>query len=164
MPGLRSDVGEEFSPLPEERIGEPPGSGRAHWIFGTPADAGLAARARDAATLVEELVCALFELLTDPEKVQARDRRTVRTQDPDPGTLLVRHLTEILTLHETEDFVARDCRTSVVGAPPRELSTTLRGEPFDPSRHPSRVAVKAITYHRLAVDWKAARARVIVDI
>jgi SHS2 domain-containing protein len=49
---------------------------------------------------------------------------------------------------------------------PAALHATLHGEPRDPARHPWRLIVKAVTYHRLAVQPSAAgwEARVFLDI
>jgi SHS2 domain-containing protein len=47
-----------------------------------------------------------------------------------------------------------------------DLDGTVAGEPFDPSRHPTRVLVKSATYHGLHVtrDGGTWRARVLFDI
>ena len=47
-----------------------------------------------------------------------------------------------------------------------ELEATAAGEPYDPERHPVKIAIKAVTYHQLAVEQTASgwRARVIFDI
>jgi len=46
------------------------------------------------------------------------------------------------------------------------LRGEVRGEPFDPKRHPIEREVKAITYHQLSVerDGQGWRARVYVDL
>ncbi len=77
---------------------------------------------------------------------------------------MVAFLSELLLLHETEAFLVRDASVRSVGTPPTALVASVRGEPFDPDRHPARVEVKAVTYHGLVFDPGRGRARVIVDI
>jgi SHS2 domain-containing protein len=48
--------------------------------------------------------------------------------------------------------------------PPDALLARAWGEPWDEKRHARHMMVKAITLHRLEVDLRKGRARVIVDI
>ncbi len=80
-----------------------------------------------------------------------------------PG-LVVAFLTELIVLHDTEGFLAREIRAHPVGAPPTAVVASLTGERFDPARHPEKTDVKAITLHGLVFDPERGRARVIVDL
>lgn len=77
---------------------------------------------------------------------------------------MVAYLTELLLLHETDAFLAREIRAHPVGDPPTALVASVTGERFDPARHESRTEVKAVTLHDLRIDFARGRARVIVDI
>ncbi len=70
----------------------------------------------------------------------------------------------MIQLHDSEGFVAREIEARPLGSPPTSLVASLRGEVFDPARHPARTEVKAATLHHLVFDPKRGRARVIVDI
>ena len=138
---------------------------RRRWgSFPTTADEGIWATADSAAGVFEALGLGLFALQTDLRAVRAREDRIVHASGPDLPGLVVAWLGELLVLHQTEGFVVRDISARPVGSPPTAILATVRGERFDPERHTTRTEVKAITFHRLEVDLRRGRARVIVDI
>jgi SHS2 domain-containing protein len=96
--------------------------------------------------------------------VRPREERTVRVTGVDVPGLAVALLSELLALEETDGFYGRTVSVRLRGRPPTAAEATVRGETFDPARHRRREAVKAVTYHRLLVDTKRGRARVIVDL
>lgn len=102
--------------------------------------------------------------MTDLRKVRSREERAVQASGPDPPGLVVAFLTQLITLNAVEGFLVREIRCRPVGTPPTALLAQLRGEPFDPDRHPRHFEVKAATFHELEVDLDHYRARVIVDI
>ncbi|MCI4344234.1 MAG: archease [Thermoplasmata archaeon] len=132
--------------------------------FPTTADVGIWARAPDPNALFEGMGRALFALMTDLRTVRPREERAVSASASDPPALLVAFLNQLVQLHDTEGFVARTVEVRLVGAPPSALVASLRGETFDPARHPSHEQVKAVTWHDLQVDLVAGSARAIVDI
>ena len=136
-----------------------------HWgSFPTTADVGIWARADSASELFEALGLGLFALMTDLRTVRSAEERAVQASGSDPPGLVVAFLTQLITLHEVEDFLVREIRCRLVGTPPTALLAQVRGEPFDPARHPRHFEVKAATFHELVVDLDRRRARVIVDI
>ena len=132
--------------------------------FPTTADVGIWATGPTAAALFEALGLGLFALLTDLRTVRARTDRAVSASGLDSPELVVAYLTELIQLHEAEGFVARQIEVRPLGHPPTSLVASLRGERFDPDRHPARTEVKAATLHQLVFDPDRGRARVIVDI
>jgi SHS2 domain-containing protein len=102
--------------------------------------------------------------MTDLRRVRADDHRAVSAAADDPSALVVAFLTELLKLHESDDFLVRRVEVRTLGSPPTALVADVEGETFDPRRHTSRTEVKAVTLHRLVFDVPAGRARVIVDI
>lgn len=138
---------------------------RRRWgSFPTTADVGVWASADDRAGLFEALGLGLFALMTDLRKVRPRDERIVEAAGTDPPSLAVAFLTQLLLLQQTEGFLVRSIRARPLGDPPTAILATVRGEPFDPARHPRHDEVKAVTFHRLALAFDPPRARVIVDI
>jgi SHS2 domain-containing protein len=107
---------------------------------------------------------ALFALMTDLRTVRPREERAISASAEDPPGLLVAYLNQLVLLHDTEGFVARSVEVRLVGAPPSALVASLRGERFDPGRHPSHEQVKAVTWHDLQLDLVGGSARAIVDI
>jgi len=102
--------------------------------------------------------------MTDLRKVRATGERAVQASGVDPAGLVVAFLTQLITLNAVEGFLVREIRCRPVGTPPTALLAQLRGEPFDPARHPRHFEVKAATFHQLVIDLERHRARVIVDI
>lgn len=132
--------------------------------FPTAADEGIWATAATPAGLFEALGLALFARMTDLRGVRPRQERTVRAGARDPTALVVAYLGELLLLEQEEGFLVRSISARLAGDPPRAVVATVRGEPIDPARHLRRKEIKAITFHRLALDLDRGRARVIVDI
>ena len=75
---------------------------------------------------------------------------------------------ELLFCFDVDHYLVRRAEIELDERPDDmlELRATVRGERFDPDRHPVKVAIKGITYHGLEVRQSADRwrARVIFDI
>ncbi|MCI4349999.1 MAG: archease [Thermoplasmata archaeon] len=132
--------------------------------FPTTADVGIWASAPEPNGVFEGLGRALFALMTDLRTIRPTEARAVSASGADPPSLLVAYLNELVQLHDTEGFVAREVEVRLVGSPPSALVASLRGERFDAARHPSHQQVKAVTWHDVRLDLAAGRGRVIVDI
>jgi len=102
--------------------------------------------------------------MTDLRTVRPVEERSVSASAPDPAGLVVAFLNELLLLSEDDGFVGRTIEAHPVGDPPTAVLATVRGERFDPARHPPGTEVKAVTLHRLRFDPDSGRARVIVDL
>ncbi len=134
-------------------------------VFGTTADEGIEVEAEHLeeifSTAVEGFVAVL---LGRPETVIPREAREVEVEGEDEGELLVALLNELIYLFDAHRWVPR--RTKKVLLSPNRLRVRLEGEPFDPSRHPPPVEVKAATYHGVDVSQKGKgwHARLIFDL
>ena len=130
--------------------------------------ADLAARlsAPTAAGLFEAGAAAFTEALTDRTRVRASGTRDIELAAYDLDLLLVDWLHELLFLFETGHLLVADCRVDLTGAPRPALRATIQGEPRDPSRHPLKRLIKAVTYHGLHIhqDADGYHATVIFDI
>jgi SHS2 domain-containing protein len=131
------------------------------------ADTGLEVEAPSLGELFLDSLRGMTDCITDLEQVVPVSRRRLEVRAGDLGRLLVDWLSEAVYLFEVEDLLLShaevEIRESQAGF---ELESTVAGEPFDPDRHPVKIAIKAVTYHQLAVDQTATgwRARVIFDI
>ncbi len=107
---------------------------------------------------------ALMDIIVDLGAVQPRASVTVRVEGPDPPSLLVNWLSEILYLQDTEGWLFSDFE--ILSLDDRSVSALARGEKFDRGRHQLKLLVKAITYHQLALEKSGDgwRAQVYVDI
>ncbi len=107
---------------------------------------------------------ALVATITDRRRLKPREYRDIGVEAPDQEALLVTWLNHLLYLYDVDGFLGRDF--DVLDLSPERLTARARGEIFDPERHVSKTAVKAATYHRLAITrtedgW---RATVILDL
>lgn len=132
------------------------------------ADAGAEVTAIDREGLFVEALRALTDCITEVDRVRAVRRRAVTVAAADLELLLVEWLDEALFRFEVEGFLAAGATVEITedAAVGLRLTGELLGEEHDPDRHPHKVAVKAVTYHGLAVGRSETgwRARLIFDI
>ncbi len=107
---------------------------------------------------------ALMDLIVDLDTIQPSEEVILQIGGPDPESVLVNWLSEILFLHDAERWLFRDFE--IRDLQDDSLSAMARGEKFQRSRHQAKLLVKAITYHQLALEEtpRGWRAQVYVDI
>ena len=107
---------------------------------------------------------ALMDLIVDLDTIQPSEEVILQIGGPDPESVLVNWLSEILFLHDAEGWLFRDFE--IRDLQDDSLSAMARGEKFQRSRHQPKLLVKAITYHQLALEetLRGWRAQVYVDI
>ncbi len=129
-----------------------------------PADVGIRVYGRDLATLFTHAAMGLCSFITDTDTVLDREIRPIRVTAPDRESLLVAWLSEVLWLIETEDLLFS--RFTIESLSDTALAALAHGETADPQRHPYRGAVKAVTYHQLALRWQAGTwsTNIIFDV
>lgn len=128
------------------------------------ADVGFEAFGVTRAEVFRNAARALMDLIVDLETIEAREAIPVEIEAPDPESLLVDWLSEILFLHDAEQWVFRDFEIQVLQD--NRLRAIGRGEKLRRLQHQHKLLVKAITYHQLVLEktpdgW---RAQVYVDI
>ncbi|MGQ4808038.1 Protein archease [Candidatus Entotheonellaceae bacterium PAL068K] len=128
------------------------------------ADLGIIAYGRDLPELFSHAAWALFDLISDATTVRPRQTASVTIESIDLEDLLVRWLSELLYLYDTQRMLYSII--TVTSLEPTRLSATLQGERLDPARHPIDTELKAVTYHQVAVVQVGERwqARVIFDL
>ena len=127
------------------------------------ADAGIRVRAESLEELFCKAILATFNEMTDIDRVEVKEAKEVSVESSMPF-LLADLLNEILVLHERDKFVASKCE--VLELREGRVKVRLHGERFDPSRHTSKLVIKAATYHRLRIDKENGEwvAEVVFDI
>lgn len=133
-------------------------------LFDHTADLGIRVRAASLDELFEHAATALTHCLVGrPDAIQATTETTCEIESPDLEYLFFDWLSELLYRFDADGFAIARCEVSISGT---SLRATLKGEPFDPSRHEYSHEVKAITYHGLRVeqDENGWLGEVIVDI
>jgi SHS2 domain-containing protein len=95
----------------------------------------------------------------DPVGEPARHEVFVLAEGPDPASLLVEWIEELVFLAETEDFVPERLVSLEVGG--TELRAEVEGRRGKPAH-----LVKAVTYHGLVVEERDGgwHARVVLDV
>lgn len=125
------------------------------------ADVGIRAYGKTLDELFANAAEGMFSLIADRETVRPVGEVEIRlTADDLPG-LLLRWLSELLFIHETQSFLFSSFDVRVEDT---SLVAKARGETIDKARHELRLAVKAVTRHGLSVDPKRGVAQVIFDI
>lgn len=125
------------------------------------ADIGFEVYGKDEADLFANAATVLFSLITDLDRVETRLKREVAVADSE--VLLVVFLNELLYVWDVERFIPKRLSVRVKNG---RLHADLEGEILDPERHPVRKEIKAVTYHKFAVQEEegALKARVYLDI
>ena len=128
------------------------------------ADVGVAAAGRDFADAIVSLAKGMFSIIVDPDLVQAHRTWTVEVTSADREALVVDWLNELLYRYEAEGLVPKDYRVSVDESG-ESLVADCTGELLNPQRHRPGTAVKAATYHGLALshndEW---HIHVVLDV
>jgi len=126
-------------------------------------DTGIELTAPSRGELFRRAAIAMGAMLVGRETVVANLERNVTVAAETDADLMHDLLAELLNLFVVDSFIWRD---AMVEEWEGTLRVTLRGEPFDPTRHDFRGEIKAVTYHQLSVEQGADgwRARVIFDI
>lgn len=132
--------------------------------FATTADIGLIAYGKDLRETFCNAAIGMFALITDPGTVFEKEEVSVEVEGRDREGLLVAWLSELLYLHETQDFLVKGC--TIHSLTDQRVAATVRGEKIEALRHPVLKQMKAVTYHQLTVSEEKGqwRARVIFDI
>jgi SHS2 domain-containing protein len=131
-------------------------------------DVGVEIEADSLEDLLVDASKAFADILTDPSLIEARETVKLSVQALDPTELLLHWLEELLYLFDTRGLLATPKKLTI--STNRDgtlrLDAEIVGEEIDPSRHPVRVQIKAVTYHCLEVRQQGDRwlGRVIFDI
>lgn len=101
----------------------------------------------------ENSALAMFEVMTDTEKIAQTQEQTLEVEAEDQYALLYNWLEALLVKFETEGmlysrFQILDWKET------KEIfkfKAKVWGEKFDVQKHPQKVGVKAVTYHRMMI-------------
>jgi len=125
------------------------------------ADVGIRAYGRTVDELFANAAEGMFSLIAELATVKPVGEVEVRLEADDLPTLLLRWLSELLYVHETQRLLFSSFEAHVVGT---SLEGRARGEAIDKKRHELRLVIKAVTRHGLTVDPDKRIAEVVFDI
>lgn len=128
-----------------------------------PADVGFRARGRTLPDLFAACAEGLQSIILDASQAQEVEVWKLSVGGIDLESLLVNWLNEVLYYVDAKRVVISRAEVEIDG---NQVEAMCHGEKLDSERHPSRVVVKAVTYHQLRIfesdgGWTA---EVYVDV
>jgi SHS2 domain-containing protein len=117
------------------------------------ADVYIRANGKTMEEAYENAALAMFETMTDTDKITQTQEETLEVEAEDQYALLYNWLEALLVKFETENMFFS--KFQIMNWKETEESFKFKakvwGEKFDPQKHPQKVGVKAVTYHRMVI-------------
>ena len=128
------------------------------------ADLGIRVFGRTEKELFANAAYALFDLMADLKKVRETESLAVRLEAADREDLLVRWLSELLSLAAARGFLFKNFSFAHLDS--TSLQAVAHGENIDPARHKMKMEIKAVTYHQVEVKKREGRweGKIIFDV
>jgi SHS2 domain-containing protein len=142
-------------------------SGKFEFLEHT-ADAYIAAYGATMEEALGNAALAMFEVMTDTQKVNPAHKEDVEVEAEDEYALLYSWLEALLVKFEVDGmlFSKFDVHSFKETKDGFKLKATVWGEKFNPEKHPQKVGVKAATYHQMEIIREVDKATLmfILDI
>jgi SHS2 domain-containing protein len=132
------------------------------------ADILIAAHGQNTEEAFENAALAMFEVMTDTTKVTPTQEDTVEVEAEDEYALLYSWLEALLVKFEVNGMLYSKFKVTSLQDTDEgfKLKATAWGEKFTAEKHPQKVAVKAVTYHRMEIikEYDKVTLEFILDI
>jgi SHS2 domain-containing protein len=117
------------------------------------ADAYVAAYGKDLTKAFENAAVAMFDVMTEVEKVNPLTEDHVEANGNDEQELLYNWLEALLVKSEINGMLYSKFKVSELNYDSSgfRLKAKMWGEKFDAERHLQKVGIKAVTYHRMEI-------------
>jgi SHS2 domain-containing protein len=117
------------------------------------ADAYVAAYGKDLAKAFENAAVAMFDVMTEVEKINPLTEDHVEANGDDEQELLYSWLEALLVKSEINGMLYSKFEVSELNHDSNgfRLRAKIWGEKFDAERHLQKVGIKAVTYHRMEI-------------
>jgi len=137
---------------------------RRYDVFDHTADLGVRIFGKSIKDLLENAGFAIYDLLTDLEKVNERDTIQLAIEGDGLADLMINWLREILYLWNGREKLIRSFEIQEIEN--NHIRARLKGETYDPDRHVIKMEIKAVTYHQAKVgrSRKGWWARIVFDV
>ncbi len=132
--------------------------------FAHEADVGVRGVATSKEAAFEQAALAVTAIVTQPEKVAAKERIEFSCEAPDDELLLVDWLNAVIFEMATRRMLFSRFKVKFAG---HALTAQAWGEPLNPEKHPLGVEVKGATYTMLQVKQRDDGlwcAQTVVDV
>ena len=144
------------------------GRGQRYRLLDHTADAYVEVSAPNMALAFEEAAFAMFDIMTDPVAVEVTFVDAVDVSAQDRVSLLHNWLEELLLRFDLHGKVYSSFLVERLEERDQSLHllATAKGGLFERGKHPAKVEVKAVTYHRMEVKMSenACTVRYILDL
>lgn len=132
------------------------------------ADVYVAAYGKTLEEAFENAALAMFEVMTDTDKVNADVENNVEVEAEDEFALLYTWLEALLVNFETKNMVYSQFQIASIEETEEgfRIKAATWGEKFNAEKHMQKVGVKAITYHRMEIlkEYNKVTLEFILDI
>jgi protein archease len=107
---------------------------------------------------------ALFDVITETEKIELKERLPLEVEGTDRDDLLVNWVRELLYFYQGSGYLLRDFRMLELGD--KVLKAEVSGEKIDPDRHEIKREIVAIAYDksRMAKTGDQWTAQLIFEV
>ena len=93
---------------------------------------------------------ALFDLMTDVDKIEVQDRLPLEVEGVDRDDLMVNWVRELLYLFQGSDFLVKEVEVQEIKE--NYVRAEVKGEKFDPDRHEIRREIRAVAYDQSRME------------
>jgi SHS2 domain-containing protein len=93
---------------------------------------------------------ALFDLMTDVEKVEMRDQLPLEVEGVDRDDLMVNWMRELLYLYQASGYVLKEFK--VLEAKETYVRGEVSGEKYDPDRHEMQREFRSVVHHKSRME------------
>lgn len=132
------------------------------------ADVYVAAHGKTLEEAFENAALAMFEVMTDTDKVSAAVKDNVEVEAEDEFALLYSWLEALLINFEIKNMVYSQFQIAGIEETKEgfRIKATIWGEKFNAEKHTQKVGVKAVTYHRMEIlqEFNRVTLEFILDI
>mgnify|MGYP001454392685 FL=1 len=132
------------------------------------ADVYIRAHGKTMEEAYENAALAMFETITDTDQVVPSEADSIEVEAEDQYALLYNWLEALLVNSETKGMLYSKFQINSwkETAENFKIKAKIWGEKFDPQKHLQKVAVKAVTYHRMVIIREMDRVilELILDI
>ncbi len=117
------------------------------------ADVYIAAHGKTMEEAFENAALAMFEVMTDTQKVSPEVEDSVEVEAEDEYALLYSWLEALLVKFETKNMFYSKFKIPGIEETSEgfRINAFMWGEKFNAEKHTQKVAVKAVTYHRMEI-------------
>ena len=117
------------------------------------ADILIAAHGQTLEEAFENAALAMFEVMTDTTKINPIQEDAVEVEAEDEYALLYSWLEALLVKFEVNGMLYSKFKITSLQDNPEgfKLKANVWGEKYNAEKHPQKVAVKAVTYHRMEI-------------